>query len=216
MEPYRKERVQKGHTMTDQSPRRSRTWTVVVAATAITAIGGAGLAAVWAGPGTTSTDGVNISLSEQRSITDAAQQLLAEAEALDTAGSDWHELANRVGGWGAHSVAAIAGPFAQARDLAAAADVVSASVQSVASPVSAQSVSPASPISVQSPRSVQSPITPQSPASPPSVQSPITPQSPASPPSVQSPITPQSPPSAQSPASPESPDDSSADSPDDD
>lgn len=178
--------------MTDQSPQRSRTWTVVVAATAITAIGGAGLAAVWAGPGTKTTDGVTISLSEQRSITDATDQLVARVEAMDAASSDWQELGRKVGDWSTTSITAIAGPFTQARALAAGADVQSASVQSVASPARAQSVSP------------QSPNTPQSPASPPSVQSPNTPQSPASPPSAQSPA---------SPASPEAP---STDSPDDD
>lgn len=215
-------------TMSSQPPQKSRTWTVVVAATAVAAIGGASLAATWAGPGTKSTDGVTISMSEQRPITEAAEQLVAQATAVDTASIAWNELARRLGDWSISSVAEVAGPFAEARGLAAAADVQSASVQTVASVVSAQSVSPPSPVSAQSPvtpqspntpQSPASPVSPQSPASPPSVQSPaspITPQSPASPISTQSPA---SPPSAQSPVSPESPnspDSTSADSPDGD
>lgn len=202
--------------MSHPSPNKSRTWTVVVAATAITAIGGAGLAATWAGPGTKSTDGVTISMSEQRPITQAADEVVAQVSAIDAAATEWDKLAQRVGDWTISSVAAVSGPFAQAREVAASADVQSASVQTVASVVSAQSVSPPSPVSAQSPVTPQSPASPISAQSPISPASPISPQSPASPPSAQSPVSPPSAQSPESPESPDSPDSPSADSPDDD
>lgn len=85
--------------MAPPSPSKSRTWTVVVAATAVTAVGGAALAATWAGPGTKSTDGVTISMSEQRPITQAADAVVAQVSSLDTAASEWDKLALRVGDW---------------------------------------------------------------------------------------------------------------------
>ncbi|WP_109472552.1 hypothetical protein [Ornithinimicrobium cavernae] len=204
--------------MTEQTPRSSRTWQVVVAATAITVIGGASTAAAWTDNATGAADASSLELSEQRSLTETSDQAtLRVAEAMS---ARWDALASQVGEWTATAVPTIGTAFVKARDLAAAQDVQSASVPSVASPVTPQTpVSQTSPVSPQTAPSAQSPVTPQTPQTPPSAQSPESPQtpsvpspeSPVTPPSVESPVTPESPqtppsvPSPESPASPESP-----------
>ncbi|MCK0112004.1 hypothetical protein MWU75_07635 [Ornithinimicrobium sp. F0845] len=158
--------------MSSSTSPKSRAWTVVVAATAVTAIGGATAAAAWGSNAQVpQSETVNVALSEQRPIA---------AESKPAGSAQWTALAAKVGDWQAESVPSADSPFSKAGGATAAQDVQSASVQSVQSAdsaVSAQSAQSPASASVDSPASVQSPASVDSPNSPDSPQTPDSPES---------------------------------------